>query len=83
MIVAQGQRGTSAALGPERKMICSPFSGFGAPAGRRAANPEKGEAGYGVASTQGGGLGGLALGYYHAAPVGRRAGELPVASFVG
>ena len=27
-IVAQGQRGTSAALGSERKMICSPFSGL-------------------------------------------------------
>ena len=28
MILAQGQRGTNAALGSERKMICSPFSGL-------------------------------------------------------
>jgi len=45
-------------------------------AGRHgAANREKGEAGYRVVATQGGGLGGLALGYYRAAPPGRRTGE--------
>ena len=57
-------------------MIPSPSFWFGAPAGRRA-KQEKGEGGYGVAYTQGGDLGGLALGYYHAAPSGRRrTGEL-------
>ena len=48
-------------------------------AARGRAKPEKGEGDYGLAFTQGGCLCGLALGYYHAAPVGR----LPVASFVG
>ena len=71
MILAQGQRGTSAALGSERKMI-APFCWFGAPAG--GAKPEKGKV-VGVGVTQGGSLGGLALGYYHAAPSGRRTGE--------
>ena len=41
MILAQGQRGTSAALGSERKMISSPFSGLARqPAG--APNQKKG-----------------------------------------
>ena len=40
------QRGTSAALGPERKMICSPFSGLARqPAG--APNQKKGRVGTG------------------------------------
>jgi hypothetical protein len=46
MMIAQGQRGTSAALGSERKMICSPFSGLTRqPAG--ASNQKKGRVGTG------------------------------------
>ena len=46
MIVAQGQRETSAALGSERKMIRSPFSGLARqPAG--APNQKKGRVGTG------------------------------------
>ena len=68
--IAQGKRGTSAALGDEPKMISLFFSiWFGAP-GARQTRLEKREIGCMVAFTQGGGLGGLALGYYHAAPRG-------------
>jgi hypothetical protein len=84
MIIAQGQRRTSAALGYGAEGHPLPFFWFGALTGWRA-KPEEGEGGYGVASTQGGGLGGLAPGYYLAAPLGRwaggsgrrRTGELP------
>jgi len=71
MIIAQGKR--SAALGSGRKMIPSFFpSGL---ARQRRAKPEgKKEAGWGL-FTQGGGLGGVALGYYLSAPPGRRKGE--------
>ena len=68
--IAQGKRGTSAALGYEPKMISLFFPiWFGAP-GARQTRLEKREIGCGVAFTQGGGLGGLALGYYLAAPRG-------------
>ena len=45
MILAQGQRGTSAALGSERKMICSPFSGFAVPPGGARQTRKKGRLG--------------------------------------
>ena len=51
MIIAQGKRGTSAALGYGGKINPSPFSWFAAPGRPGAANQEKGEAGY-----RGGGL---------------------------
>src|ERR1035438_7945036 len=46
MIIAQGKRGTSAALGYGRNINPSPFSWFAAPGQPGAANQEKGEAGY-------------------------------------
>ena len=47
-IIAQGKRGTNAALGSERKMICSPFSGLARqPAG--VPNLKKGRVGTGWA----------------------------------
>src|SRR5262249_16794166 len=65
-IVAQGKR--SAALGYRRKMISFFSSGL---ARVWRAKPEgKKEVGVVWRFTQGGGLGGLALGYYHAAPRG-------------
>src|ERR1019366_4472688 len=61
MIIAQGKRGTSAALGYGRNINPSPFSWFAAPGRPRAANQEKEEAGdRGGPFTQGGGLAGLA-----------------------
>src|SRR5581483_5845092 len=68
--IAQAQRGTSAGLGKRHKMIPSLFPNLVWRAGARQARLEKREIGYGVAFTQGGGLGGLALGYYLAAPPG-------------
>ena len=64
-IIAQGKRGTSAALGKRQKMISSLFSNlvWRAPQPRQT-RLEKREIGCGVAVTQGGGLGGLALGCY-------------------
>ena len=46
MIIAQGKRETSAALGYGRRINPSPFSWFAAPGRPGAANQEKGEAGY-------------------------------------
>ncbi len=67
--IARGKRGTSAALGYEPKMISLFFPiGFGAP-GARQTRLEKREIGCVVAFTQGGGLGGLAPGWYYAALV--------------
>jgi len=68
-ILAQGKR--SAALGYEPKMISFLFS-FRGLARRRRARPlkEKRKAG-GTVFTQECGLGGLALGYFLAAPPGR------------
>src|SRR5581483_5578752 len=68
--IAQAQRGTSAGLGKRHKMIPSLFSNLVWRARARQTRLEKREIGYGVAFTQGGGLGGLALGYYLAAPPG-------------
>ena len=71
-IIAQGKR--SAALGHGRKMIPS-FSPSGiARRGRAKPGGEK-EVGWGGSFTRSGGLSGLALGYYLAAPSGRRKGE--------
>jgi hypothetical protein len=58
--LAQGKRGTSAALGYRPEKHSFPFSRVAAKTGKRG----------GGALTQGGGLGGLALGYHLAAPVG-------------
>ena len=72
MIVAQGKR--SAALGGGPKIFSSFFSfRFGAPLARRTGRKKRGWVGWRV--TQGGGLGGLALGHYQAAPLGLRTGE--------
>ena len=77
IILAQGKR--SAALGCEPNMISSPFSSLAWRAAARQAREEKEILGW-VAFTQGGGLRGLALGYYLPAPLGcssvaPRAGE--------
>ena len=62
MIIAQGQRGTSAALGERYEMISSLFSNLVWRAG--APNQIGKKRGWvGARFTQGGGLGGLALGY--------------------
>ncbi len=72
--IARGKRGTSAALGRRYKMILSPFSNRVWRAGARQTRLEKGEVGLGWRFTRGGGLGGLAPGYYQAAPPGLRRG---------
>jgi hypothetical protein len=70
-MIAQGKR--SAALGYGREMIPSFFpAGYACLA--RITGREK-RAWLGWLFTQGGGLGGLAPGYYLAAPSGRRKGE--------
>jgi len=74
MILAQGQRGTSAALGSEREMIPSPFSGLARwPAG--APNQKKGRVSVGGLLPRAAASAAMLLGYYHAAPLGRRSGE--------
>ncbi len=70
--IARGKRGTSAALGKRHEMILSPFSNRLWRAGARQTRLEKGEVGLGWRSTRGGGLGGLAPGWYEAAPAGLR-----------
>ena len=71
-IIAQGKR--SAALGCGPKMISSFFpSGLARQGTRQTRRKKRGWVGWRV--TQGGGLGGLALGYYQAAPPGLRRGE--------
>jgi hypothetical protein len=73
MIIAQGKRGTSAALGYRGIITMRLFAGLP----RRRGKPAKrGQEGGWAAITQGGGLGSLALGYYRAAPTGA-----PVPSF--
>ena len=69
-IIAQGKRGMSAALGKRHKMIPSLFSNLVWRARTRQTRLEKREVGLRWRFTQGGGLGGLALGYYLAAPHG-------------
>jgi hypothetical protein len=71
MMIAQGKR--SAALGSGRKMIPSFFPSGVALLWRP--KPEGKKRLGGGLFTQGGGLGGLALGYYLSAPPGRRKGE--------
>ena len=66
MKTAQGKRGTSAALGYGAPTT-PPLFGFG-PAKRSQTQTR--EINHGAACPQGGGLGGLALGYYRAAPAG-------------
>ncbi|HZR20594.1 MAG TPA: hypothetical protein VFE51_25150 [Verrucomicrobiae bacterium] len=68
--IAQAQRGTSAGLGKRHKMIPFLFSNLVWRARARQTRLEKRKIGYGWRFTQGGGLGGLALGYYLAAPPG-------------
>jgi len=75
--VAQGKRGTSAALGYGRKMIFSRFlkSDFAPKVFGAKSDFKKREIWYGVGLTQGGGppalrSGGSCPGYYHAAPRG-------------
>jgi len=64
--VAQGKRGTSAALGNAPKLISS----FSLPVWRAASTPNrKGKRGWvGWLLTQDGGLDGLVLGYFRTAP---------------
>jgi hypothetical protein len=76
MIVAQ-KRGTSAALGFGPRTIFSFFSSGLARHQRQTGRKKRGWVGWRF--TQGGGLGGLALGYCHSAPPGHRGSE-PVAA---
>jgi len=73
MTIAQGKRGTSAALGWARKMISCFFLRFWRAS--CAPKPKEKRSWVGWPFTQGGGLGGLALGYYQAAPSGLRKEE--------
>jgi hypothetical protein len=72
MKIAQGQRGTSAALGERQKQKPLPLSRFGAPLG--APNLDKGRLSGGVVYPGRRSLRSFALGYYLAAPPGRRTG---------
>ena len=83
MITAQGQRGTSAALGYVHEMNPSPFSPLAAPdcgPARPKGKKEKLDRG---GFTQGGGLDVLALGYYYAAPDGAPERSRPVGCLLG
>ena len=72
MKIAQGKRGTSAAVGERQKQKPLPVSRFGAPLG--APNLDTGRLSGGVLYPGRQSLRSLALGYYLAAPPGRRRG---------
>jgi len=79
MKIAQGKRGTSAALGGRQKQNALSLSWFGAPG--CAPNQDKGRLGGGVAYPGRQSLRSLALGYCLAAPPGRRTGGFSITTY--